>query len=85
MRKKFKDIVIKSHTCYFFDDIISTKSFDPNKINIYEKSHKNILICYTGHVTIKNLEYVKINSVNPSYPIINKVNGYFEVFNSSSY
>ena len=40
------------------------KSFDPNKIKINEKSHKNILIYYIGYVTIKNLKYVKINTLS---------------------
>ena len=38
-----------------------------------------------GYVTIKDSKYVKINSVNPLYLIINKVNGYFEEINKSSY
>ena len=39
------------------------------------KSHtKKILIYYIGYVTIKDLKYVKINSVSPLYLIINKVN-----------
>ena len=40
MRNKFIDITIKTHTYYFFDDIISIKSFDPNNIIIDEKSYK---------------------------------------------
>ena len=44
MSNKIKDTNIKSHTYYFFDDIINIKSFDPNKIKIDEKSYKNILI-----------------------------------------
>ena len=39
---------------YFSDDIIKIKTFDPNKIKIDEKSHKNILIYYIGYVTIKD-------------------------------
>ena len=42
MSNKFKDIDMKSHTYYFFDDIINIKYFDPNKINIDEKSYKKI-------------------------------------------
>ena len=34
---------------------------------------------------IKESKYVKINSVNPLYLIINKVNGYFEEINKSKY
>ena len=61
-----KDINIKSYTYYFFDDIINIIDFDPNNTKINEKSYKNILFYYIAYVTIKNLEYVKINSVNPS-------------------
>ena len=42
MSNKFKDIEMKNHTYYFFDDIINIKTFDPNKIKIDEKY--NILI-----------------------------------------
>ena len=77
MSNKFKDIDIKNRTYYLFDDIINIKNFDPNKIEIGEKSYKNILIYYIGYVIVKNSKYVKINSVNPLYLIINKVKGYF--------
>ena len=65
MSNKTKDIDIKNRTYYFFNDIPSIKYFDPNKVKIDENSLKNIFICYIGHVTIKDLEYIKINSVNP--------------------
>ena len=85
MSNKFKDIDIKNHTYYFFHDIINIKNFDPNKIKIDEKSYKTILIYYIGYVTIKDLQYVKINSVNILYLIINKVNGYLEESNKNKY
>ena len=50
-----------------------------------EMPQKNIFIYYIGYVTIKVSKYVKINSVNPLYLIINKVNGYFEEINKSKY
>ena len=40
MSNKFKDIDIKNHTYYFFDDIINIKNFDPIKIKIDERSYK---------------------------------------------
>ena len=80
-----KDIDIENHTYYFFNDIINIKNFDPNKIKIVEKSYKNILIYYIGYVTIKNSKYIKINSVNPIYLIINRMNGYFEEINGNKY
>ena len=52
MSNKTKDIDIKNHTYYFFDDIIDIKNFDPNNIKIDKKSYKNILIYYIGYVTI---------------------------------
>ena len=48
-----EDIIIKNHTHYFFDDIVNIKYFDPNNIKIGQKSYKDILIYYTGYVTIK--------------------------------
>ena len=85
MSDKFKDINIKNHAYYFFDDIINIKNFDPINIKIDEKLYKNILIYYTGCVTIKNSKYVKINSVNPLYLIFIKVNRYFEKINKNKY
>ena len=71
------EIIDKKRTYYFFNNIINRQTFDPN-IKIDEKSHKNILIYYTGYVTIKDLKYFKINSVNSLYLIFSKVNRYFE-------
>ena len=75
MSNKVKDINIKNHTYYFFDDIINIKIFDLTNISRDEKSYKNIFIYYIGYVTIKDLKYVKINSVNPLQLIFSKVNG----------
>ena len=36
-------------------------------------------------MTIKDSKYVNINSVNPLYLIISKVNGYFEAINKNKY
>ena len=85
MSNKVKDIDIKNHTHYFFDDIININNFDPNNIKIDEKSYKKILIYYIGYVTIKDSKYVKINWVNPLHPIFSKVNGYFEEINKNKY
>ena len=58
-----KNINIKNHAYYFFDDIINIKEFNPNNIKIDQKSYKNILIYYIGYVTIKNDQ--SIYSLNP--------------------
>ena len=80
-----KDINIKNHTYYFFDDTINIKDFDPNNIKIDEKSYKKILIYYIAYVTIKDSKYVKINSLNPLYLMFNRINGYFEEVNRNKY
>ena len=79
---KYIDII--NHTYCFFD-IINIKHFDPNKIKIDEKSYKNIFTYYIVYVTIKDSGYLKVNSVNPLYRIINKVNEYFEEINKNKY
>ena len=58
-----KDESIKTHTYYFFDDIINIEDFDPTNIKIDEKSYKNILIYHIAYVTIKDSKYVKINTL----------------------
>ena len=73
MSNKVKDISIKNYTYYFLDDIINIKNFDSNNIKVDEKSYKNVLTYYMGYVTIKDSKYVKINSVNPLYLIVNQV------------
>ena len=78
-----KDINIKNHTYYFFDDIINIKDFDPNNIKIDEKPYKNVLIYYIAYVTIKDSKYVKINSVNTLYLMFNRINGYFKEINGN--
>ena len=45
---------MKNHTYCLFDDVINIK-FDSNNIKIEEKTYKNILIYYNGHVIIKDL------------------------------
>ena len=75
---RVKDMNIRNHTYYFFDGIINIKESDQNNIKIDEKSYKNILIYYIAYVTIKNSKYVKINSINPLYLVLNKMNHYFE-------
>ena len=54
-------------------------------MKIDEKLCKNIVIYYIGYVTIKDLKYMRINSVNPLYLIINNVNRYFEEINKNKY
>ena len=72
MSNKVKDISIKMHAYYFFNDVINIKNFDSSNIKIAEKSYKNILTYYIGYLTIKYSQYVNINSVIALYLIIKK-------------
>ena len=70
MAHKFKGVDIKNHKYYFVVDIINIKYFDPNIIEVDEKSYKHILIYYIGYVMIKNSKYMKINNVNLLYLLV---------------
>ena len=76
-----KDIEMKNHTYYLFDDIININDFGWNNNKIHQKSYKIILIYYIGYVTIK--KDLRICSANPLYLIFGKVNGYFEEINGN--
>ena len=43
-----------------------------------KKSIQIILIRFIRYLMIKDLIYVKINSVNPLFVIVDKINGYIE-------
>ena len=75
-----KVINIKNHTYYFCNDIINIEDFDSNLLKIDKKLYKNTDIYYIGYVTIKKSfsDYNSINSVNPLYFIIDKIDGYTE-------
>ena len=77
-----KEINIK-HTYYFFDDTITIKNLDPNKINIDKNSYKNILL----HCVCDGRKpwLHSANSVNTLYLIIDKINGYIEESNANKY
>ena len=80
-----KEINIKNHTYYFFDDMIKIKDFNADLQKVDKKSYKNIDIYYIGYITMKDFDYVKINSVNPLYLIIGKADGYIEEINGNKY
>ena len=73
MSNKVKDIDIKNHIYYFFDDIINVKNFDPNNIKIYEKLFKNILIYCIGYgyfCEINKNRYLMVVPTNENKEII---------------
>ena len=80
-----EEINIKNLTYYFFQDMINIIDFYPNLLKIDKKSYKNIDIYYTKNIIIRGSDYVKINSVNPFYVIVDKVHGNFEEKNGNKY
>ena len=80
-----KEVNIKNRTYYFFDDMIIIKDFDSNLLKIGKKLYKNIDIYYISYITVKDSDYVKINSVNPLYLIISEVLGHIKEKNGSKY
>ena len=65
--------------------MINIEEFDSNFRKIGKKSYKNIYIYYIGYITMKDSNYVKVNSVNPLYLIIDKVDGYTVEKNGNKY
>ena len=80
-----KEINIKNRTYYFYDDMINIKDSDSNPLKIDKKSYRNIDIYYIGYIKMKDSDYVKINSGNILYLIIDKVDGYIEEKNGNKY
>ena len=80
-----EEINIKNRTYYFFDDMVNIKDFDPNLLKKDKKSYKNINIYYIEYITMEDSDYAKINSVNPLYLIISKVDGYIKEKKRSKY
>ena len=58
---------------------------DPNQIKMDNKSYTNIIIYYIWYITIKNLSYVNINSINLVNLITDKVDGYIEESSGNKY
>ena len=79
------EVNIKNPPYYFFDNMNNIKNFDPNLLKIDKKSYKNIDIYYIGYIIVKDSEYVNINSVNPLYLNIKKVEEYVEEINGNKY
>ena len=65
--------------------MINIENFNPDLLKIGKKSYKNIGIYYIGYITMKNSDYVKINSVNPLYLIVDEADGYIKEKNGNKY
>ena len=75
---------IKNRTYYFYNDLINIKDFDSKLLKLDKKSYMNIDIYYIGYITKKKNEY-KINSVNPLYLLIIRIDGFTEEKRANKY
>ena len=81
-----KQINIKNRTYYSYNDIIDIENFYAKLLKIDKKSYKDIDIVNIGYVTKNKISNCKnINSVNPLYLGITRVNGYNEGKDSNKY
>ena len=71
-----KQMNIKNRTYYFYNAFINIEDFDSKLLKLDKKSYKNIDIYYIGYITKKD-EY-KINSVNPLYLLVHRIDGFIE-------
>ena len=78
-----KQINIKNRTYYFYNDFINIKDFDPKLLILDKKSYKSIDIYYIEYITKKD-EY-KINSVNPLYLLVHRIDGFIEEKRGNKY
>ena len=69
-----KQLNIKNRTYYFYNDLINLENFNPSLLKLDKNSSMDINIYYIGYVT-KKPEY-NINSVNPFYMLIKKLDGF---------
>ena len=58
--------------------MINIKNFNSNLLEIDKKLNKSIDIYYIGYITMKDLNYVNINTVNLLYFMIDNADGFIE-------
>ena len=81
-----KQINIKNRTYYFYNDQINLKDFDARLLKVDKKDYNEIDIYYIGYATVKKIaKYNNINSVNPSYLMINEMIVHFEEKSGNMY
>ena len=78
-----KQTNIKNRTYYFYNDLINIKDFDPRLLKIDKKELMNFGIYYIGYVDKK--PHWNVNSVNPLYLMINRIDGFIEEKDGDKY
>ena len=78
-----RQINIKNRTYYFYNDLINIKDFDVMLLKFDKKTSMGLGIYCIGYVT-KKPEW-NVNSVNPLYLVINRIDGFIEEKNGDKY
>ena len=81
--EKIKQITIKSCAFYFLNYMIRTEDLNPDLLKIGIKLQKNINSYYIVFITMKDTDYVNIQSVNPLYLITDRADGYIKERNGN--
>ena len=74
---------IKNRTYYFYSDLINIKDFDASLLRSDKETSLGLDIYYIGYVTKKSDR--NVNSVNPLYLMINRIDGFTEEKNGDKY
>ena len=77
-----KQMNIKNRTYYFYNDLIELFDFNPNMLKLDKKTFKDKYLLYW--ICYKKEEY-KINSVNPLYLLIYKIDVFIEEKGGNKY
>ena len=71
-----KELNIKNKTYYFWNDLTNLKGFNPELLKLDKTESININIYCIGYVTKKS-DY-NIDSINPLYLLVDKLDGFLE-------
>ena len=78
-----RQLNIKNRTYYFYNDLINIKAFDARLLKLDKKTSMGLGIYYIGYVTKK--PQWNVNSINPLYLMINRIDGSIEEKNGDKY
>ena len=81
-----KQVNIKNWTYYLYNDQLNLTDFDASLFKLDKKDYNEIDIYYISYVTVKKIANCNnVNSVNPSYFMINEMIRHFEEKNENKY
>ena len=78
-----EQLIIKNRTYYFYSDLFNITNFEANNLKLDKKTSMSIDICYIGNIDKK--PQWNVNSVNPLYLMINRIDRLIEEKNGVKY